>query len=302
MSKIKLGMIGLDTSHVIAFTKLLNDASAPYHVPGGEVVVAYPGGSPDFELSRSRVEGYTEQLVKEYGVKMVGTLEEVAEQSDAILLESVDGRVHAEQFRRIAPYGKPVFVDKPFAVEVADAQEILQLAEQYSIPIMSCSALRYAEGLSERLSVPAEGDQAIIGADTYGPMAIEPTQKGYFWYGIHSVEMLFAILGQGCVEVQSITTEDHDVIIGRWADGRIGTVRGNRKGNASFGATIHRMKGSEPVDVYANPKPYYASLLERVMGLFESGKSPIDPQETLQVIRFIEAANASRASGKTVTL
>jgi len=41
------------------------------------------------------------------------------------MLESADGRVHPEQFRRIAPYGKPVFIDKPLAVSVRDAEEIL---------------------------------------------------------------------------------------------------------------------------------------------------------------------------------
>lgn len=300
MSELRIGMIGLDTSHCIAFTKLLNDPSNEFHVPGGKVVVAYPGGSPDFELSASRVEGYTKDLNENYGVKIVDSPEAVAEESDAILLESVDGRVHLEQFSRIASYGKPVFIDKPFAVSSADAKEIVALAKKNNVPLLSSSALRYAEGLSERLNDDALGD--IISADTFGPMAIVPTQPGFFWYGIHSVEMIFAALGKGCVSVRTISSEDHDVIVGEWADGRIGTVRGNRKGNNKFGGTIHREKGSSFVDVYANPKPYYASLLERVMKLFQNGEEDIDIEETLEVIRFIEAANESRETGKVVKL
>ena len=53
--RMKIGIIGTDTSHSIAFTELLNDPNHRYHVKGGEIVVAYPGGSPDFELSASRV-------------------------------------------------------------------------------------------------------------------------------------------------------------------------------------------------------------------------------------------------------
>lgn len=299
-SSLKIGIIGLDTSHVTAFTQLLNDSSHAFHVPGGKVVVAFPGGSPDFELSISRVQGFADTLKDTYGVQIVDSVEAVAEQSDAILLESVDGRVHLEQFAKIAPFGKPVYIDKPLAITSEDANQIEALARQYNVPIMSTSALRYAEGLLEALSDNENG--SIIGVDTFGPMAIQPTQKGYFWYGIHSVEMLYAAFGKGCESVTVTTNEDHDLIIGRWADGRIGTVRGNRKNNNKFGATLHREKTTRYVDIYSNPKPYYASLLDRIIVLFQEGKPSIDFSETLELIRFIEAANESRETGATVKL
>jgi hypothetical protein len=99
MNVMKIGVVGLDTSHVIAFAKLLNDHDSPYHVEGGEITVAFPGGSADFELSSSRVEGYTKELNEQYGVQIVRSPQAVAEQVDAILLESVDGRIHLEQFK-----------------------------------------------------------------------------------------------------------------------------------------------------------------------------------------------------------
>lgn len=302
MSKqpLKLGMIGLDTSHVQAFAELLHNTGHEYHVPGAKIVAAFPGGSPDFELSISRVEGFTQKLKEEHGVEMVGSPEEVAERCDAILLESVDGRVHPEQFKKIATYGKPVFVDKPFALTSAAAAEMFDLARKHRVPLMSASAVRYAEGLQEKIAATDEGE--IIGMDVYGPLAIQPTQPGYFWYGIHTVEMLYAALGKGCVSVTSTHNEDHDLVVAEWKDGRIATLRGNRKGNNRFGALIHRQKETQFVDVYANPKPYYASLLEKVMRMFTTGEPAIDPEETVEVIRFIEAANLSRETGATVSL
>lgn len=297
---LKIGMIGLDTSHVIAFTKLINDPGSEYHVPGGKVEIAFPGGSQDFDLSYSRVEGFTSQLRDEFGVAIVDSIEAVAESSDAILLESVDGRVHLEQFRKIAPYGKPIFIDKPLAVSVKDAETIIELAERYKIPVMSSSALRYAEGLTQALNNKEKGD--IIGAESFGPMSMVSTQPGFFWYGIHSVEMLFAILGEGCRHVTATTTEHHDLIVGVWEDGRIGSVRGNRKGNHTFGAVVHREKGSDFVDVYSHSKPYYASLLERIMQMFQTGNPDLPLDQTLQIVSFIEAANESRNNGKTVYL
>ncbi|WP_159881505.1 Gfo/Idh/MocA family protein [Paenibacillus puerhi] len=298
--KLRIGVIGLDTSHATAFTELLNNSSHPYHVPGGEVVLAYPGGSDDFELSRSRVQGFTEELRSKHGVQIVSTPEEVAEGSDAILLESVDGRVHLEQFRQIVSYGKPVFIDKPFTVDAGQAGEIIRLAEKHGVPIMSSSALRYAEGVQEAADVNVIGK--IIGADCYGPMELQPTQPGLFWYGIHSVEMLYTFLGPGCVTVMATATALHDVVTGRWEDGRIGTIRGNRTGNMTFGALVHREQDSHSVEVNAHKKPYYASLLEQIMPFFRTGRSSVPISETWEIIRFIEAANESRLTGKPVSL
>ena len=53
-SELRLGLIGLDTSHVIAFTRLLNDTNHKDHVTGGKVVAAFAGGSSDIESSYSR--------------------------------------------------------------------------------------------------------------------------------------------------------------------------------------------------------------------------------------------------------
>lgn len=299
-STLKIGIIGLDTSHAVAFTKLLNDANHAHHVAGGQVVAAFPGGSPDFHLSISRVEGFTNELRDNWGVTMLDTPEAVAQGCDGVLLCSVDGRVHWEQFSRIAAFGKPVFIDKPLAVNAADAQKIADLARQSGVPLLSCSSLRYAQPLVDALE---NADRAaILGADCFGPMALEATQPGLFWYGIHSVEMLYAMLGPGCERVAATSNDDFDLVTGVWRDGRIGTVRGNRKGNNSFGALWHGAAKSQFIDAGAHPKPAYAGLLERLMSMFNSGQAPLDVAETLEIVRFIEAANQSRLDGQSVVL
>ena len=72
---LRVGIVGLDTSHAEAFTKLLNGpkpsgdgkvggavAGAGGDMGGLEVVAAFPGGSPDIASSRDRVEGFTKQI------------------------------------------------------------------------------------------------------------------------------------------------------------------------------------------------------------------------------------------------
>ncbi|WP_127461005.1 Gfo/Idh/MocA family protein [Paenibacillus elgii] len=296
---LRIGIIGLDTSHVTAFTKLLNDPSDANHVPGGRVIAAYPGGSADFPLSMDRVGGFTQELRGQYGVSMMETPEAVAESVDALLLESADGSVHLEQFRAIAPYGKPVFIDKPLALSSREAYEMAELAQQYDIPVMSASALRYSEGL---VSALAETDGAITGADAFGPMHLEPMQMGYYWYGIHTAELLYRVMGTGCREVVVTANDDFDVITGVWQDGRIGTIRGSRRPGQSFGAMLHTGGGPRLVDVSKDGRPFYASLLIEVMNLFRTGEPGIPLTETLEIIRFLEAANESRSTGQRVKL
>ncbi|WP_257348956.1 Gfo/Idh/MocA family protein [Pseudalkalibacillus decolorationis] len=298
MNNLKIGMVGLDTSHCIAFSELLNDQNHPNHVYGGEVVIAYPGGSQDFKLSYSRVEGITNKLSEEFGIKMSASIEEVGESADAIIITSVDGRVHLEQFNQIASFKKPVFIDKPFTVNYEKAKQIWEIANKNDIPLMSSSSLRYAEELQNIVN----SSNSIIGADSYGPMKIEESQPGLFWYGIHAVEMLYTALGKGCKSVQATTNNDYDLVVGEWADGRIGTVRGNRKGNNQFGTLIHQPNTTLFADGQKGTKPHYASLLEQVMKMFKTGISVIDLEETVEIIRFIEAANESRKTEKKVEL
>ena len=300
INELNIGIIGLDTSHVVAFTKLLNDKNHPFHVKGGKVVVAFQGGSPNFELSKSRLEKFTQELQENFHIKLVRSLEEVAEESDAILLESVDGAVHFEELKKIVAYKKPIFIDKPFTISSEVADEMVKLVEKFETPVMSSSALRYAESVTKVLQ--EHNKRVIIGADCFGPLEIIDQQQGYFWYGIHMAEMLFAILGPGVKSVSTISNEHHDILTGYWSDGRLGTIRGNRKGNNQFGALIHFEEGSEYVTINSQDKPFYASLLEQIIQFFHSGISNVPLSETKEIIRFIEAAHDSTNVGKPIIL
>jgi Oxidoreductase family, NAD-binding Rossmann fold. len=299
METIRIGMIGLDTSHASAFTKLLNNPETPFHVSGARVVKAFPAGSADYERSFTRIQKITQE-VQSYGVEIVSSLEEAVQDVDAVLLESVDGRVHLEQFRKIVSYRKPVFVDKPFATSVRDAGEIIGLSKESGTPVMSCSSLRFAENLQNALSKKRGG--SIIGAECFGPMEIEETQPGYFWYGIHLIEMLYAVMGRGAKDVKTFSGIGDELLVSEWEDGRFGVIRGNKRGNFHYGCVLHFETGDEFIAVDASEKPFYASLLEQVLAFFRDGKSRVDPDETLEIIRFIEAANKSMASGRLIPL
>lgn len=288
---LRLGMIGLDTSHVTGFAALLHDSSHPYHVPGARIVAAYPGGSPDMEISCTRVAGFTQELREKHGVHIASNIKELRDQCDALLITSVDGRIHLEQFLHVARWKLPVFIDKPLTASASEARDLAEMARQYEVPVMSASALRFDATFRSALDRPEDG--AITGGDFFGPMALIPQMPGLFWYGVHQVEMLYATLGLGCVRVQAVRQGDQDLVMGFWHDGRIGTLRGNRSGNMTFGGTIHREKKSSAFDVSTGVKPFYASLLEEVIPFLRAGNSPVPLSESVEIIHFIEAANTS---------
>ncbi len=293
---LSVGLIGLDTSHVIAFTKLLNDPSDPNHLPGAKVTVAFPGGSPDFDLSINRVEGYTNDLRDKQGVKMLESPQAVAEAADLVFIESVDGRAHLDLFKKTVASGKPTFIDKPFATTVADARAMLDLAAKHNIPLMSCSALRYAQSTIAAMEETGE----IVGCDTYGPMAEIPSQPGLLWYGIHQIEMIQRVMGPGCVSARAYRNDGCDLCTFEWNDGRLATFRGLRGTKTGFGLSVHRKEGSRMYDITKDTKPYYAGLLAAILRSLPNGKTETSPTDIMQVMQMIAAANQSRQSGQTV--
>jgi hypothetical protein len=297
---IRVGMAGLDTSHVPAFAELLHDPSKEHHVPGARIVAAFPGGSEDFDLSINRVGQFTGELRDKHGVEIVDSLGALRGKCDALMLESIDGRVHLGQFREVAGWGLPVFIDKPLTISAQEAQEIVRIAQEKNVRVTSASAIRFGQKFQEALT--AEAGEPVTGADCYGPLAFQQQCPGYFWYGIHAAEMLFAALGTGCREVLAVREESHDIVVGRWADGRLGTLRGNRTGNNTFGGILHRKASSTAFDLSKGKKPYYASLLEKVIPFFRGETEIVALPEAVEVIRFLESANESVSTGAWVTL
>lgn len=289
-SDLRVGMIGLDTSHVIAFTDLLNNTNNKAHIPGARVVAAFKGGSPDLPSSADRVEGYTKTLQEKYGVEIVPSIEELCQKVDAILLESVDGRPHLEQVKPVFKARKPVFIDKPLAGSLRDALEIARLGQESGTPWFSSSSYRFYESLTE-LRKKEIGE--LKGAISYGPASYDKTHPDLFWYGVHATEALFTVMGSGCETVTRVATPDTDVVVGVWANGRVGELRGLR--NA---ATPHKviLFGTKAVADQQGGGDY-APLVREIVKFFQTGVSPIKTEETLEIFAFMEAADESKRQG-----
>lgn len=291
----KLGIIGLDTSHSIAFTKILNDPKAKKDLQGFKVVVAYPHGSADIHSSASRIPRYTKEI-QQYGVKIASSIDELLSQVDGVLLETNDGRPHLKQLRKVIKAKKPVFVDKPVSASLEDAVTMYREAREAKIPMFTSSSLRY---MASAQAVRNGSIGKVTGCDAYSPCSLEKTHPDLFWYGIHGVETLFTVMGVGCKTVSRTQNSGTELVVGVWDDGKVGTFRGIRNGKGSYGGTAFGTKGIQAIGPYQGYRP----LLVEIAKFFKTGKAPVSERESLEIYAFMEAADESkRRNGQKVSI
>lgn len=284
-SVIRVGVIGLDTSHAGAFFKIMREAPANSPMAKLKIVAAYPGGSPDIPSSIDRVPNYTNEFQKQ-GIEIVDSIDALLEKVDAVMLNSLDGRKHLEQVYPVFKSGKRVFIDKPLAADLTDAIAIAKLAEHYKTPWFTSSSLRFTPTI---FRYREKTERKILGAHAWSPCSLEPHHTDLTWYGIHGVEALFTAMGVGCEEVTRTKTDGADVVVGRWKDGRIGVFRGIRSGTQGYGLTVFG------ADFLENDAKYegYEPLVVEIAKFFAGGEPPVASQESIEIMAFIQAAQQS---------
>ena len=281
---IRLGIVDFDTSHVLEFTSRLQHKGVgeDQWVEGAQIVAACPG---DSKIMPGRIPGYVKEM-KALEIPLVDKPEDLIGKVDGMLIESQEGGRHWERARLYLEAGIPCYVDKPFTCSTADAHKIIDLATKKGLPVFSSSSLRYAPEMVKYVNSDAHGK--ILGAETHGPASLHDRNPGLYHYGIHAVEMLYALMGRGCDRVTCLHEKDVDLVTGHWRDGRIGCVRGIRAGKADYGCVAFAEKSIDIIPV--NTRFIYRELLKQIVGFFQTKQSPLDPRITLEIVAFIEAA------------
>ncbi len=285
---IRLGIIGTDTSHVTAFTRLLNDESSPQHIAGARVVAAFKGGSKELPDSYNRVDKFAEDLKNKWNVEFVPDIPTLCRKVDGVMIESVDGRQHLEQVKQALASGKPLWIDKPLAASLENAREIARLAKQSGTVWFTASSLRYGKDV-EAMKFPDAQGAVAWGAGPLGHFQLDLT-----YYAIHAVELLYSVLGPGCEEVTRTHTDAADVIVGKWKGGKTGEVRALRP-DSNYGVMVFRTGGK--VEVTPKVSDGYRPLVEEVVRFFQTKQPPVPNEESLEVMEFMDAAQRSMAKG-----
>ncbi len=300
-AETRVGIIGLDTSHAIAFTKIMNVDRDP-SVEGFRMVAAHQWGSKDIASSTNRYPKYIKQM-QEMGVEIVPTIDDLLAKVDVVCLETNDGREHLWQAEKVFAAGKRVFIDKPLAHNLKDALKIYEAGKRYNAQYFSSSALRF----SNVAKAARAGEYGKIrGAALISPSPLEEqgTHNFYTWYGIHGFEPLVAIMGMGVEKVSCFRNETDDAIIATWKDGRMGELRLMRKSWIYSGYVLPEKPKDrkQPIIVYDGYQGYQP-LLKEIVKFFRTGVPPVSPEETLEIMAFMEAAEMSaKRGGAPVTI
>ena len=285
--ELRAGIIGTDTSHVPQFVRIFRE-HPEWKV---RVVAAFKGGSPDLPLSATRLEGFA-RTIQADGVEIVDSIDALLQRVDVVLLTSVDGRPHLEQVTPVFKAGKRVFIDKPLAASLADARRIAALSRETRTPFFSASSVRFHQ------DIPALRDDARLGRvksveTTYLLQKID-FHPDLYYYGIHGVEALYAVMGTGCVSLTRKVEGESDVTTCTWKDGRVGTYRGLPKNDpAQPLLTIVRENGTTRSSGTAGNEPIVRAIAE----FFHTGRPPVDVAQTLEVFEFMTAAQLSKERG-----
>jgi predicted dehydrogenase len=293
---LKAGIVGLD-AHARSWTRILNNPEAEGELADMIVVAGFPGGSPDIPQSMELLTKGLEPI-RQSGVEIVDSIEALLPKVDVVLLLSIDGRPHLDEARAVFPSGKPAFIDKPAAGSLADAIELFQLAEKHNVACFSSSSLRFAPGTRAALNDDRIGP--IRGCTAFSPAPIEPHHPDLFWYGIHGVETLYTLMGTGCRSVARVHTDGADVVVGTWADGRVGTFRGTREGPHTYGATVFGERGIAETGRFEGYEPLLVEMVKyfkQILAGDETVSPPVPHDTTLEILAFMEAADRSKRLG-----
>jgi predicted dehydrogenase len=292
--ELRAGIIGTDTSHVPAFTKTLK-SRPEWKIT---VVAAFKGGSPDLPTSANRVEGFAKTIKEEYGVEIVDSIDALLSKVDVVFLESVDGRPHLAQVTPVLKARKPVFVDKPLAASLEDARRIVALAKETGTPFFSSSSSRFHPDVARLRKDAGVGKVTKVQANyTLNKIAFHPD---LFYYGIHGVEALYAVMGTGCTKLTRRIEGDADVTTCTWKDGRVGVYNGTLKGAER--QPMLQIWGDKGTAESAGAGGY-DGLLEAIAEFFHTGRAPFEVAQTLEIFEFMTAADLSKArNGAEVSL
>jgi len=297
LKEIRVGVIGLSV-HSAAYTEIINSGASSPEFSGCRVVaIFHPKGNPDVEFSEKQLQNFTD-TIKGQGVEFVCSIKKLVKMVDAVMLLTNDGRPHLKEILPVLKAGKPVYVDKPLAATLTDVVAIFKVSRKYKVPMFSCSPLRYVKEAQDIREGKVVGK--VLGANTYGPAPIQKSHADLFWDGIHAVESLYTVMGgTGCKTVTRTFTDDADVVVGNWENGRIGVFRGVRKGRSGFGGTAFGDKGIASIGVFNGYRPLVVAIVE----FFRSGIAPVSEEETIEIYAFMEAADESkRIAGAPVSL
>jgi hypothetical protein len=230
-----------------------------------------------WEMTRKEGKKPIEAWCREQNVKQASSIGQVVDECDCIVVLSPDNaEMHEELADLPLKSGKPVYIDKPIAPDLAAAKRLYAKAAKYGTPMMSSSALRFGSGLEKAIQ--------DIGSETVNYVAVQG--GGVFHiYAIHQLEMLVMLMGTGARQVMQSGGKNANLLIVDYGDGRRGSV--NLVPGHAF--RLSASYGENKCVVINDMPDFFPRFIEAMLKFFDTKVSVIPERQALEVAALIEA-------------
>lgn len=201
---------------------------------------------------------------------------------DAVIIARDDWEIHAELAMPFLDAGLAVFVDKPLSLDTRHLTRFEPFLR--SARLMSCSGLRYAAELDSLRVPPAQWE---IGTPK---LVVATVLNEIEKYGIHLIE---AVAGLHPAWSHTISVERLDVPHEAWrielSDGVPMFLHCLGAVGKTFHLSVFGDRGHRHFDLHDNFSAFRRTL-EQFFTMVKTGVPPINPDETLAVMRLIQQA------------
>jgi predicted dehydrogenase len=217
--------------------------------------------------------------------KVCDTPEECSDGVDAVLIVDDGSGEHWKYALAPLKKGVPTFCDKPLAMTAQDARAIGKLVRSTGTKFLSASSLRFVPDI---LALKAE-------LPTLGAIHLATVACGndLVYYGIHALEMAYAVLGRGAVSCMNVGQKGLNLVRVRFADHRDVVVMVGEKEWMSAGYQISLFGTKGWKTVKPDLKDLYYYLLLAFMDLVKTGNEPVPIEEEVEVVEALVAGRRS---------
>jgi predicted dehydrogenase len=284
--KIRIGIIGAENSHTVAYGKMFNTDKK---FPGVEVL--YVWGETERFARNAMVKGNIPNMVTN-PVDMLGKI-------DALIVDHRHAKYHLESATPFIESGVPTFIDKPFCYRVAEGKEFLSLARKLKVPVTSYSTVAYTNAtldMKKQAAALGKINQVI----RCGTVDIESEYGGIFFYGVHLLQPLMNIFGED-IERVKVTRNGKNGSAGLvFKSGLYATLifKNAYSGWETFVETAEGLVEIKSQVAESDPEICYADMVE----MFRTGKEPRSHESILSDVAVLEALEKSVASQKWETV
>ena len=138
-------------------------------------------------------------LMKQYpGATVTDSPARLLEKVEAVIV-ATPATSHAELGNMAIEAGIPALIEKPFALTVADAEQLAEKAEKRNVPILVGHLLEYhpvVERLKEMLEKRELGDLYYLYSQRVNLGQIRPDENALWSFGPHDVSVALFLLGE----------------------------------------------------------------------------------------------------------